>query len=106
MTPVEVLRKAKGLLEERGWTQHVYVDESGCYCVRGACYAAAGCEVWPLTVSAGDQPAAETAQYILGEVTGCNLLNSVGSWNDYEKRTKSQVMAAFDQAISRAEGLK
>lgn len=104
MTPVEVLRKAKALIEERGWTQGEYVSRDGAHCARGACYVASGSHVLPMYPVGHIDDSANDAQYALASAIGKELLHSVSDWNDEPGRTKKEVLAAFDKAIALAEG--
>lgn len=100
MTPVEVLKKAKALIEERGWCRREYKDTRGCYCSLGACYVASGYEVEGASVlHDGDVTAYATAEKALERA----IDSAVIRWNDSPGRTKDEVLAAFDKAIALAE---
>jgi len=103
LSPVDVLRKAKALIEEKGWHQGAYQGPTGCLCVRGACYAAAGLDLASPEFDSAAAMDAETAQYLLGEQVDVHLLGSLAAWNDRPGRTKEEVIAAFDKAIALAE---
>jgi len=105
MTTAELLRRAKSLLEERGWTQGVYArvgdrpchpwaDNPTSFCSAGAVMAASQC-----VAQDGYSHLAEKAVIALQGAIG----GTVAFFNDAPGRTKDEVLAAFDRAIEIAE---
>ena len=106
MTPVPkrlvTLRDARALVAQ-GWCQgHAKLlrDDKGYdYCATGAIVEAAeqfGCGSHGLASGLPMRQAVE----IMEQVTGSELVNK---WNDEDGRTQAEVLAAFDEAIRRAE---
>jgi hypothetical protein len=104
MTPVEVLRKARELISTpdrwtKGYFAHDLVgtdvepheDGAVCFCALGA-----------LGVSSYYEPVSwiDGAIELLETTIGCHDL---GEWNDAPERTHVDILAAFDEAIRRAE---
>jgi hypothetical protein len=105
MTPVEVLKKAKALIEERGWHQGWYTNGRA-LCARGACLAAVGFDFPPDSARFTYDPhheEADTAQRFLARAVGAQSLSGLGSWNDKKARSVEEVLSAFDLAIVFAE---
>lgn len=113
MKPVEVLRKAKALIEERGWCQGDFTNEAGCFCMLGACYAALG-STFNLRVELDDDDGSVVARFFEPSMDSFPsdvtrpLLAAVEAyyvhdWNDTRGRTKKEVLDAFDRAIALAE---
>lgn len=104
MTPAEVLRRARSLLEERGWTQRELEDRAGRICAVGALNVACNLACYP----AGNQSRLldrDLAHAWLREVINPSVSKrAVADWNDDEDRTVVQVLMAFDKAIELAEG--
>lgn len=118
-TSTEMLREARRLLAEEGWTQGWYArDANGeilevdgphepgqfegyrgatCYCSLGALQVAAG----DYTVTDPQSPAA-AAVICLAQATDVRIPQSIPAWNDSLVRTKAQVLAAYDSAIKLA----
>lgn len=100
---VEVLREARRLIAERGWTQGEYArDAAGracepvgatprCYCSIGALIAA----------SQNDGGYAQAFGALLSAIG-----NGVVAWNDEPRRSVEDVLRAFDRAIAAAEASK
>ena len=99
MTPTEILKEARRLIAEKGWTQGSFArhsngdpigplgDNAACYCALGAIR------------KTGNGPEQVFAVFALADVVG----DYVSDWNDDPARTKEEVLAAFDEAIRRAE---
>jgi len=103
-TPVEVLKEAKKIVT-KGWCQgHYAVDKKGgivseysravskC-CATGAIFRAAGMQHSTVAFSFLEKVIPHRA----GESS------SIPTWNDNKRRTKKQVLKAFDRAIKAAE---
>lgn len=96
MKASEVLRKAKGVLEDRGWCQKAFsaADGGDCpVCAWGAINVArAGApDAWMGSASA--------RLFFEDAVDG----EGIASWNDHRGRSRGEVIAAFDRAIALAE---
>jgi len=105
MTALELLREAKRLIEEKGWTQGDFARNSRgngvsvvsrtatCFCAFGALQANA---------------VGHAASYI----AACDILEaclpekSVVSYNDHPTTTKADILALYDRAIERAERME
>lgn len=99
MTPTEILKEARRLIAEKGWTQGVYArhangnlidpmeGNAACFCSLGAIWKVGGILEHAFAVIA------------LEGVIGISL----AEWNDDPSRTKEEVLAAFDEAIRRGE---
>lgn len=104
MKPAEILRAARAKIEQ-GWCQRCVARDSQGYriyvgnmmeasrnpaavswCAQGAVFAAGG------DINGPELP-------ILGQAVG----SCIGIWNDRPRRTKEEVLAAFDRAIELAE---
>lgn len=107
MNTADILDRAAGVVEKRGWTQRWYVNASGEVCPRGAIYVACGVEPdpypevevvdWP-----GWSPAAASAA-----MDACDLLDKAvddyaESWNDRPERTKEEVVSTLRAAAQAA----
>lgn len=92
MTAAEVLRRARALLETRGWTQHTYEGCTGRLCSVGA-----------LNRAVDDRLTLERlhAEWFLERQLGPN--GDLLEWNDATDRTAVQVLMAFDIAVALAE---
>lgn len=94
-----VLRDARKLIFEKGWCQGVpardangnkvgrYSDEAVCFCVEAATEVA----------SNRDYYAGVFAREALRKVIS---KRDIWQWNDHPKRTKEEVLAAFDESIN------
>ena len=91
MTAAQVLRKARALLVEGGWTRRRFTCD-GRHCALGAIYYYG---------NPGDS-VIQAAEIALQEAKPGPIGESIISWND-RQRSKEPVLAAFDLAISRAE---
>lgn len=102
-TVLQVLKKARKLIETKGWTQVVEArDEDGnaidyrderaiCFCALGALWRAADGFESDLAVDAR------------ATLASCVHTDHIIDWNDRKRRTKEDVLAAFDRAIKKAE---
>jgi hypothetical protein len=108
-TVKEVLTAARWMIENVGWCQGSYYiskDEVGCFnpsfemgnasnvscmCASGAVYL----------VEATKELQNQSLDFLWGTI-GVGTEVSVPDWNDQPKRTKEQVLAAFDRAIEKA----
>ena len=91
-----VLQKARDLLVKKGWIQGGMQSEYG-FCSIGAIMAAARVEGRSLDNSNHSYWQAKRA---LGETISTAII-PIPSWNDDPKRTKAEVLAAFDATIDR-----
>jgi len=92
MTTAQVLRKAKGLIRKHGWVQRVFGNSETGYCVMGAIRRASPA----LGVGGRDAFANALPSHMRGIV-------GPTAWNDAPRRTKAEVLRAFDKAIALAE---
>lgn len=88
MTPVDVLRAAREKVLDR-WGRGTTYHESRDVCALQA-----------IALSADSSEASWRAGQLLRDVIGENIMK----WNDAPGRTKEQVLAAFDRAITTGEG--
>ena len=96
MKTSEVIREARNLLFERGWTKNYLKNAAGNVCLRGALmWAATGGIDW----SAWDK--ISPAESIISSklINGMN----VASWNDEPSRTFDEVIEVLDKAEKIAE---
>lgn len=125
-TTATILAQAKQLLIDKGWTQHDYSKPvagadrglaydfperyAGCFCAMGAIYAAVN--VSPVNDLSARSPDGFTAACALaaqvdpcfGSYTPSRMADgAVGQWNDAPGRTLTEVLAAFDAAISKEQ---
>ncbi len=109
-----LLRAARGELDRRGWTQHVFEAPTGEVCLLGALNA-------PLTEDLRDEPATPDARRLLVDAVDTlvrrlpptdradaeeehedyeelafYLIGEISSWNDTDGRTLTQVVALLD----------
>jgi hypothetical protein len=105
MTPVEVLRRAKALIEERGWWRGFYADrESGAVCVRGACMLAGSTDVDFFSDDGWEtSPESDQAEAWLSRALGVPNAERVAAWNDAPTTTRIDVLRLLDKAITLAE---
>lgn len=102
MSVKKILQKARKLIA-KGWTQGAFArndrgwsvgnnsPDAQCFCAVGAIRTAAG---WDGNAPMGEYREALSA---VRAATGSRL--PIPSWNDNAKRTKEDVLAAFDKAI-------
>jgi hypothetical protein len=102
-TVLQILTKARDLIEKKGWTQNSNArNKNGkevlehnrnavCFCASGAIWRAGG-RCWNQEI--------DDAEEIL---ISCIRNQEIVEWNDQEGRTKKQVLAAFDRAIAKAK---
>lgn len=100
MTPVEILRAARKLIENpANWSKRHGFGDRWHYCADGACRAAANgpdrAVIMP-PVGSGYVP----ARNYLWEASGAE---NIWVWNDAAERTHPEILAAFDKAIALAE---
>ena len=89
MTPVQALREAREKVK-KGWCQHAFaIDKHGLRVPRDSNSAVAFCMTGALDNATG------ASAYLYKAVRG----DSVVDYNDSPRRTKAQVLAAFDRAI-------
>lgn len=101
LSTADVLRAAKQVLIERGWTQGKYVDDFGCVCSFGAInVAVTGDPRQSGSYRSSEEQAATEASRLVSKAVDRELLDI---WNDAVGRTKDDVLAAFDKAIALAE---
>jgi hypothetical protein len=97
MAPVDVLRKAKALIEERGWHRGSWHGPGGSVCLGRALEIATGVEPpYPFGLEDVDGYDEMVA------ATGCGR-GQLTRWNDHPARSRGDVLAAFDKAIALAE---
>ncbi len=84
------LLNARTLLATEGWCQGEYQSAAGSYCAYGA--ISEGSDGWMVPVIT----AADAIKETVGEQ---NLV----AWNDSPRRSKAQVLKAFDKTIARLE---
>lgn len=97
MTAPEVLKEARRLIAEKGWTQSAYhrdadgvtrsSETAASFCIEGACMRAIGPKPWCDWRSP------------LAEAIGLRDRLELANWNDRPERTKEEILAAFDRAI-------
>lgn len=95
MSTKQILKKARALIKKHGWVQEEYGNGSDGFCAAGAIMAAID------SPHGFSTAATEEAYFVLEKAIGrpakgCGLL----VWNDRVRRTKEQVLAAFDKAIA------
>lgn len=96
-----VLRRARALIAG-GWTQGAYMSVGFFgrrYCAVGAIAYSAGL-VPGLDTST---PAMTDARRALRTASGMEYYEGIETWNDNPRRTKQEVLAAFDRAIASLE---
>lgn len=117
-TPAQLLTRAADILDERGWFQGSYFNDSGCVCVLGAIHAAvaeaAGQDITedllrfprlPLTQDV--QSLAQSYNHAIkvlneqvpfGDILAC----AIPDWNDEHGRTKDDVQELLRRAAGGA----
>jgi hypothetical protein len=101
-TELQVLETARELIE-KGWTRGAeardeYGNAKGWKSKKAVCFCAIGA-IWKADGKAFG-PVGDLAQYTL---VSCIRTPGIAQWNDSPRRTKKQVLAAFDRAIVKAE---
>lgn len=91
----EILRAGKANIEARGWCQGdqmaIFGPDGGPCCVATA-------------MPKGDAFANSLlAVDLFKEANGISPMVGIGTWNDAPERTKEEVLAAYDKAITAAE---
>ena len=95
MKSSELLRKAIQIIEERGWCQKEYENNSGQVCMIGAIHIAYD----------ADKMLFHTYDSALTAVYGVCWAHPI-SFNDAESTTKEQVIEVLNQAIANLESQK
>lgn len=105
---VDVLTKARGLVE-KGWTTGHYARDSfgaecdysfaSCWCAEGALFAS--CTGLTFAEPGTEDDALGRAFNRMFDVIGSK---HIPTWNDAPGRTQAEVLAAFDRAIELAKG--
>lgn len=86
-----VLLAARTLIDCEGWTQRTFVDWHGKFCAVGAV----------INTSAPSLPQIEARRSVADAV---NIdVDRLTNWNDHARRTKAEVLEAFDLAIAAEE---
>ncbi len=107
MTPAEVLRAARKLIERpEAWTQGVHAkDQTGCEVLSAAKTAVCFCAAGAINRIVRECQATTDDLYGLYAITHNFLIgamgDSVGGFND--SHTHAEVLAAFDRAIDAAD---
>ena len=108
---VELLRKARDLIEQKGWTRGAYARTAGGTPVPvhdpDACRF---CSVGALIRASLDTPESSQEEYDTARRLFVRQIKSFASddtvipaWNDAPSRTVFDVLAAFDRAVQDAE---
>jgi hypothetical protein len=118
MKPSEILKKARDLIINKGWTQGEYARDGGkvpvsydskwaeSFCALGSLYSVideAQGGIGTIHFLAPFQPlcSPHSSIHYLQTVIGHDF--TIVHWNDMPGRTKEQVIDAFDEAIELAE---
>lgn len=97
----EILRAAKALIETRGWCQG---DEASIWGPpNGPCCAATAISQLNIPWSGGQSFQGNGAIKLLKQAAGLPEIYGLAQWNDAPERTKEEVLAAYDKAITAAE---
>ena len=109
-----ILKRAKGYIDTpEKWYQGDWQSDNGqCFCTMGAIVKALDLDLCTVTAwdythtkrDIHDHPATKVLQDVIGIAPDFHFgeMGSVASWNDYNGRTHSEVMEAFDKAIAKA----
>lgn len=109
MKPVDILRKARKLIEKpEQWTQKAFARTAdGAPCDEHATVAVSFCVVGALRRAIGQQHqyGEQWDKYIAARefVHAAVMVGQFSEWNDKPSRTHPEVLAAFDKAIALAE---
>lgn len=106
MTPKEVLVAAKEVLQDHGWTKHVFVDDRGCVCAVGAVLQVVyGDPVpeWGTEFRLTTPGLRELAQAVLREGSAVNDVRTISAFNNQEDVTEGDIYDIYDRAIELAE---
>lgn len=107
MTALTLLKEARAIIDEKGWTQGAYArDDRGafidvtssravCFCTLGALRRA--------QVDLKDSVSLDSYKTAALWLNEAGVPRGFGSWNDAPTRTKVDVLAMFDKAIALAE---
>lgn len=106
-----ILRDARRLIARpNGWVKGVSRmyranskgEYAACYCATGALREVSCGDDWSRKPARGTARAFEVLAEVIGRPRGTVAANVIITWNDDVKRTKKQVLAAFDEAIERS----
>lgn len=113
-TPAALLARAADIIDERGWNQGFYYNDTGCVCVLGAIHAAvaeaAGQDVtedrlkFPhLPLSEESRPLVQSYNHAVKALSdtvpfGDAFRSAIPDWNDENGRTKEEVQALLRRA--------
>lgn len=92
----EILRAGKANIERRGWGQGDEVCLMGL--PDGPC-----CVATALPKDGPNLELSMVAIELFQKANGLDLMQGIGDWNDAPERTKEEVLAAYDKAITAAE---
>jgi hypothetical protein len=99
MTPAEVIREARNVLFERGWTQGRREADDGAVCLEAALsIAICGKPRFLCEGARGTQGVIAAIEAAIDTDT-----ESTWEWNDYYRRTFNEVIDALDRAEKLAE---
>lgn len=90
MMALNILVKAKGLIEQDGWIQGDPGRPEWGWCARGAVQRAT--QLYPDSTTEDYVTALDALQKVVG--------NTITVWNDVPRRTKGEVLTAFGAAIT------
>lgn len=100
MKPSEVIREARPILFERGWTQRMEMGPDGSVCLVGAIKAAR----WEHDNSNGVHfTERRVPPKVRAFLKAALNVNSIEHWNDMRERTFDDVIDALDKAEKLAE---
>lgn len=109
LTLSQVYLRTVEILDQRGWTKGVYVDEQGCLCIGGAIGQALGAT--PLHIGDDDElgmawtgmtvDIAERWDDIVGHLI--DATGGLGMWNHAPERTYDEVRALLLRLAEEAE---
>jgi hypothetical protein len=92
----EKLREARQLLSKDGaWIQGCFSDRCGGHCAAGALMEVFG--------DADERFRTQTFDALLRAIPRVKTIEALWIWNDRQRRTQAEVLAAFDKAILLAE---
>lgn len=92
----EYLLKVRNLIKEYGWTKGRDRDENGRFCVLGAfCHVRDNLEESRISIYLIDS----RARIRFKEYNNIRFDTNIWQWNDSPKRTKEDIIKAFNRAI-------
>lgn len=113
ITPQDILRNARNLINNNGWGQHDYQQERGgqiCYCASGAIRAALPQSSVQFSFALRELAYKLLAKAIEPELSTVPSERFTSPWervvvrfNDDNFRTKEEVLEMFDKAINNEE---